>query len=581
MRSYRVSTFTATSVTASRDSQPELMIEQHQQGSFVGLSTTFHTPESTHIPADDQQFSGLRLLAEVSTSQIDPFDALATLRTVTFDDEDQEKSASSLLLPDDPSQVTYDAVPTMVVAKPHETEISEDPKRPSGQNLADQNTDSTDKWIMYSGDETRRFKCGYEGCGKTYITKHDLRRHFLSHIGDSQFRCYSGDCAGAIRYCDKQALARHIHREHTVERPHKCDICNKRFTRSDSLLKHRRNMHSVKDEQNQPQNSDSTDKWIMCSGDKTKPFQCGYEDCGKTYSTKHALRRHLISHIGDSQFRCYYGDCAGTMMVVTERHETGISEDPKRPSGQNLADQNTDSTDKWIMYSGDETRRFKCGYEGCGKTYITKHDLRRHFLSHIGDSQFRCYSGDCAGAIRYCDKQALARHIHLKHTIERPFECDICNRRFTYLHNLIAHRKNVHSVKDEQNQPQNSDSTDKWIMYSGDKTRSFKCGYEGCGKTYTTKYALRRHLILHIGDSQFRCYYKDCAGAMRYFDSQALARHIRRKHTIEKPFKCNICNKRFMRPDYLKHHKKEFHSTEKEQTTKKGKIHHQNERETN
>ena len=368
MHSYRVSTFTATSVTASGDSQPELAIEQHQQGSFVGLSTTVHTPESTYIPADDQQFSGLRLLAEVSTSQIDPFDALATHRTVTFDNEDQEQSARSLLLPDEPSQVTDDAVPTMVDAEPH---------------------------------------------------------------------------------------------------------------------------------------------------------------------------------------------------------ETGISEDPKRPTGQNLADQNAVSTDKWIMYSGDETRRFKCGYEGCGKTYTTKHDLRRHFLSHIGDSQFRCYSGDCAGAIRYCDKQALARHIHLKHTSERPFECHICNKRFTYLHNLTNHRRNMHSVKDGHNQPQNSDSTDKWIIYSGDKTRLFKCGYEGCGKTYTTKQALRRHLISHIGDLKFRCCYEDCAGAMRYYDSQALARHIRRKHTIEKPFKCNICNRRFMRPDYLKRHKKEFHSTEKEQTTKK------------
>ena len=367
MHSYRVSTFTATSA-ASGDSQPELAIEHHQQGSFVGLfPTTVHTPESTYIPADDQQFSGLRLLAEVSTSQIDPFDALATHRTVTFDKEDQEQSASSLLLPDEP-QVTDDAVPTMVVAKPH---------------------------------------------------------------------------------------------------------------------------------------------------------------------------------------------------------ETGISEDPKRPSGQNLADQNAVSTDKWIMYSGDKTRRFKCGYEDCGKTYTTKHDLRRHFLSHIGDSQFRCYSGDCAGTIRYCDKQALARHIHLKHTTERPFECDICNKRFTYLHNLTTHRRKVHSVKDEQKQPQNSDSTDKWIIYSGDKTRLFKCGYEGCGKIYTTKQALRRHLISHIGDSQFRCCYEDCAGALRYYDSQALAWHIRRKHSIEKPFKCNICNKRFMRPDYLKRHKNEFHSTEKEQTTKK------------
>ena len=374
MHNYRVSestsTATTTSVSVSGGSQPELAIEQHQQGSFADIPTTTHAPESTYIPAAER-YAGLRLLAEVSTLHVDPFVTLATHQALTFDDdEDQEQSASSLSLPDEPlvsnepSQATDDVDPFMVVAQSHEIGISEDPKRPSGQNPGDQNADSTDKWIVYSGDKTRPFKCGYEGCGKTYLKKNDLQRHFILHIGDSQFRCYSGDCAGAIRYCDQQALARHIHREHTVERPHECDICNKRFTRSDSLLKHRRNVHSVKDKQSQPQNSDSTDKWIM--------------------------------------------------------------------------------------YSGDITRPFKCGYEGCSKQYTRKYDLQKHFLSHIGDSQFRCYSGDCTGTMRYWDKQALARHIRRKHTMKRPHACDICPMRFGRRDYLKRHKEQVHSTEKEQ-----------------------------------------------------------------------------------------------------------------------------------
>ena len=353
----------------------------------------------------------------------------------------------------------------------------EEPKPRSGQNVADQNADSTDKWITYSGDETKPFKCGYEGCGRTYVRKHTLRRHFVTHIGDSQFRCYAEDCTGAIRYCDSQALARHIHREHTIKRPFTCEICNNQFVRVDHLFTHRRNVHFVKDEQKQPQNS---------------------------------------------------------------------------------------ATDKWIMYSGDETRPFQCGYEVCGKTYITKQALRRHFVSHIGDSQFRCYTGDCAGRIRYWDKQALARHIRTKHKIERPFKCDICNRRFVKLHYFFAHRRNVHAVKDKQKQPRNPDPTDKWIIYSGDTTSPFQCGYEGCGKRYTRKHDLHKHFVSHIGDSQFRCYYGDCAGRIRYWDKQALARHIHTKHKIERPFKCDICTNGFMRSDHLKRHKEKAHSTEKE-----------------
>ena len=376
MRSYRasksISIATTTSVSVSGDSQPESAIDRYQQGSFAGLSTTVHTPESTYIPAAER-YAGLRLLAEVSTLQVDPFVTLATHQAVTFDDEAQEQSATSLslpdepLLPNEPSQAAADVDPIMVVSEPHQTEISEIPQRPSGQNLADQNTDSTDKWIMCSGDETRPFKCGYKGCDKHYTSKQALRKHFVLHTDGSQFRCYTGDCTGEIRYWDSQALARHIHKKHTVARPYQCDNCNKRYARSDILLTHRRNVHSIKDGQNQRQSS-------------------------------------------------YW-------------------------------------TDKWIMYSDDEIKPFKCGYEGCGRTYTEKKSLRRHFISHIGNSQFRCYTGDCTGEIRYCDSQALAKHIHRKHTMERPFECNICNKRFVSLHNLTRHRRNLHSVKNEQNQP--------------------------------------------------------------------------------------------------------------------------------
>ena len=250
MRSYcaskSTSTATTASVTVSRDSQPDSTIEQHHQGSFADLLTTIHTPESTSIiPADDRPFAGLRLLAEVSTSQLDPFETLATHRTNTFDDEDQEQSASSLSLPDgpllskEPSQATDDANPIMEI---------EEPKPRSGQNLADQNADSTDKWIMCSSDDTRLFQCGHKGCGKTYMTKQGLRRHFISHIGDSQFRCYTGDCTGKIRYCDSQALARHIHITHTMERPFECNICNQRFRRRAHLQRHQQKIHSTEKE---------------------------------------------------------------------------------------------------------------------------------------------------------------------------------------------------------------------------------------------------------------------------------------------------------------------------------------------
>ena len=557
MRSYRASQSTSTatavttSVTASGVSQPEPAMERHQQGSFAGLSTTVHTPESTHTPVAEQPFVRLRLLAAVSSSQLDPFEQLTTHRPITFDDEDQEQSASSLSLSVEPSlsneplQAADDANPIMEVEEPHDlrftvlpdnnskdtkikttfsvpkskiaasindhfqrsmlgiapetvqTGITEDPKPPSDQNPAIQDSDSTDKWIMYSGDRTKPFKCGYEGCGKTYTTKQLLQRHFVSHIGDSQFRCYTGDCVGATRYRDSKALARHIHLTHTMERPFECNICNKRFGLFGNLNRHLRNIHSTEEEQatNKEQKSPSERKR------KVDPFEALATHRSFTFDDEDQEQSASSLSLPDepllSNEPSQATDDANPIMVVEEPYElrstvlpdnskntkikttivvpkskipasikqhlrlamlgtapetvqTGITEDPKLPSDQNLAIQDSHSTDKWIIYSGDKTRPFRCDYKGCGKTYTAKQNFQRHLALHTSKSQFRCYSGDCAGVIRYRGSQALARHIHKKHIVKRPFECNICNKRFVRRAHLQRHQQQVHSTEKEQ-----------------------------------------------------------------------------------------------------------------------------------
>ena len=84
-----------TSTMTSRISHPELAARQHQQGSFVGLSATVHTPESplileTYYQRDEPRLlSDTRLLSDIIASQVDPFEILATHQTITFEDQDQ------------------------------------------------------------------------------------------------------------------------------------------------------------------------------------------------------------------------------------------------------------------------------------------------------------------------------------------------------------------------------------------------------------------------------------------------------------------------------------------------------------
>ena len=149
MHGYCVSTSTATatsasiatsSISTSGVSQPESAFGQHNQDSFACRSTTFHEPESMHIPAADRQFTQLQLLAELSTSQlqVDPFEALAAHQTVTFDDnnEYQEQTYASLSPFNKPSK-PVDSSP-IVREESHETTFAvlpaEDDRPPPDQN---------------------------------------------------------------------------------------------------------------------------------------------------------------------------------------------------------------------------------------------------------------------------------------------------------------------------------------------------------------------------------------------------------------------------------------------------------------
>ena len=300
------STSTITSVSTSGASQLEPATGRRLRSSFAGMSVIVQTLESPRIPAADQQFAGLRLLAEASTSEVDPFEALATHRTVAFDGKDEyQKQPDDSSLPSDEPSLPLDGSEPIVGKEPRgvspfispaadgrdtttktTTSIPEQEILPSINDhfwqalpgtvseafltstagnpqivtahylakwkKATKKRASTDKWVILTGDEDKPFKCGYESCDKHYPTKKALSAHFARHVNDSRLRCYFGDCAGVIRYRDSYTLNRHIRANHTFERPYQCEVCDKRFRRSDHLRCHRRKVHFIKDEKKTP-----------------------------------------------------------------------------------------------------------------------------------------------------------------------------------------------------------------------------------------------------------------------------------------------------------------------------------------
>ena len=480
-------TSTSTTVIASGVSQPESVAGQRQQGSFVGLSTTVHTPESARISSTYYQQDDLGLWSEIGTAQIAPFETHTTDLAVTFDGDYQGQSASPLSIPNEPSRSQKSSQPVdhvPIVRK-------------------ESNPDPTNKWIMHSGDEKRPLQCGHVDCGRTFTRIQSLRSHLSMHSNESQLRCYAGNCSGTVKYCDKRTLTRHIHSNHTFEKPYQCEICKQWYRRLDNLKRHRKCVHSIEVEKKPtkrrsiPKSSsattttaNTTDMRTITSGNSQSESAVKQHQQGSfvglsttvhapeatrissTYYQQDELR--LLSDISVSDINAlqtnpfeilathitatfdggHQGQSASSLSLSNEPSRSQKSSQPVDDVFPIVRDEpSPDPTDKWIILTDNKKKPFKCGYEGCGSCYSSKHNLRLHFIKHTGDSPYRCYMGECTGEVVFFRRHELTRHIRVYHTFERPYECKICKMRFRRTHHLKYHREYMHSPEKEKESP--------------------------------------------------------------------------------------------------------------------------------
>lgn len=80
------------------------------------------------------------------------------------------------------------------------------------------------------------------------------------------------------------------------------------------------------------------------------------------------------------------------------------------------------------------------------------------------------------------------------------------------------------------------------------KIRTYICPY--CGKNCNVNSALKIHIRTHTGEKPFKC---DICDA-RFIQSINLKRHVLSYHKNDEPYACNICGKKFRVLVYLKSH---------------------------
>uniref|UniRef100_A0A336N6E3 CSON007547 protein n=1 Tax=Culicoides sonorensis TaxID=179676 RepID=A0A336N6E3_CULSO len=261
-----------------------------------------------------------------------------------------------------------------------------------------------------------------------------------------------------------------------------CDLCIKKSKKINfkdiySLFSHYKNKHKIQG-------------YVIC--------------CGQKLSKARALALHMCRHLEPESFRCPDCNKMLTCPKILQYHRQNHLPENQRP--------------------------LAC--KQCPRRFSYNSALIAHSITHLPEDQRNSHSCSECGKT-YCSSGRLTSHINLAHSKNgEEFICHLCQKKFTSKGNLsyhlTTHQPNLHSMQ---------------------------C--KVCLKWLKNKICLRKHMIQH-SEKKFKCH---LCSEYQTVNKQCLVNHIRIKHSEEKRFACEVCEKSFKLKNTLMNHLRQ-HSKE-------------------
>ncbi|XP_053695923.1 zinc finger protein 62-like [Sabethes cyaneus] len=391
-------------------------------------------------------------------------------------------------------------------------------------------------------------------------------------------------------FTDRKSLRLHKFSEHDYERPHECSICGKAFALARTLELHSR----------------------YHTGEGL--FQC--EKCDKKFNFLRVLKQHQGTH-EEGKFPCNDCGVIFRVSKSLQNHacKARISADSAGDSSSKKPDKRSNECDQrgmvfnskanlrghYVIHIGK--RSHKCNI--CGKAFLRPTTLKYHLRLH-GDKIHKCHLCDKKySVLNYlnrhlmdhqrekhkcdcCGKEFILMESLQKHSRqctgpesapqEKTFKCDQCCKVFANKWNLKLHNKSYAHTKIKR--PASSPLLpcakcdmafeSKWKLkvhyYSHTGGVPYKC--ETCGKSFTSNLSLKNHSLLHsehllkceFCDEKFTMLREFECHRMSHPESAVTGKETKslKNHgvfyTNQRPHKCNVCGKSYIRLVHLNHH---------------------------